>query len=41
MTEEQYEQFGVPYDLRVLSAVQGRPGFNLLHLCADNVFFDS
>jgi uroporphyrinogen decarboxylase len=40
MTEKQYEEFGVPYDLRVLEAVQDRPGFNLLHICADNIFFD-
>ncbi len=40
MTEEQYRRFGAPYDARVLAAVQDRPGFNLLHLCGDNVFFD-
>lgn len=40
MTQEQYERFGVPYDLRVLKAVKGRPGFNMLHLCGANVFFD-
>ncbi len=40
VTEEQYARFGTPYDLRVLAAVQGRAGFNLLHLCGDNVFFD-
>jgi uroporphyrinogen decarboxylase len=40
MTKEQYEEFGAPYDLRVLEAVQDRPGFNLLHLCGDNIFFD-
>jgi uroporphyrinogen decarboxylase len=40
MTEKQYEEFGVPYDLRVLEAIQDRPGFNLLHMCADNIFFD-
>lgn len=41
MSEEQYEEFGTPYDLRVLKAARDRPGFNLLHLCADNVFFDA
>lgn len=40
VTEAQYEQFGTPYDLRVLSAVQDRSGFNLLHMCGDRVFFD-
>ncbi len=41
MTEQQYARFGTPYDLRVLSAVQDRPGFNILHICTDNIFFDS
>jgi len=41
MTEEQYRAFGTPYDQRVLEAVKDRPGFNLLHLCGDNVFFDA
>jgi uroporphyrinogen decarboxylase len=41
MTLEQYERFGTPYDLRVLDAVRGRPGFNMLHMCGDNIFFDS
>lgn len=40
MAVEQYREFGTPYDLRVLAAVQNRPGFNLLHLCGDNIFFD-
>ncbi len=40
MTEQQYQEFGAPYDLQLLSVVKDRPGFNLLHLCGDNVFFD-
>ncbi len=40
MTPEQYERFGAPYDLRVLRAVRDRPGFNMLHMCGANVFFD-
>ncbi len=40
MTVLQYQEFGTPYDLRLLAAVKDRPGFNLLHLCGDNVFFD-
>lgn len=39
MTEQQYEEYGAPYDLQLLAAVKDRPGFNLLHLCGDNVFF--
>ncbi len=40
MTEEQYGEFGMPYDLRVLAAARGRPGFNLFHICGDHIFFD-
>ncbi len=40
MSEQQYEEFGAPFDLQLLAAVQDRPGFNLLHLCGDNIFFD-
>jgi uroporphyrinogen decarboxylase len=40
MTRKQYERFGVPYDLRVLNAVRDRPGFNMLHMCGANIFFD-
>ena len=40
VTEAQYDQFGTPYDLRVLEAVKSRPGFNILHLCGGHIFFD-
>lgn len=40
MTEEEYDRFGKPYDLRILSAVQDRPGFNVLHICGDGILFD-
>jgi uroporphyrinogen decarboxylase len=32
LTDAEYEEFGRPYDLRVLQAVQGAP-FNILHVC--------
>ncbi len=35
LNEEQWEEWGRPYDLRVLEAVQGAP-FNVLHVCKDN-----
>jgi uroporphyrinogen decarboxylase len=35
LTEEEYKEFGRPYDLRVLEAVQGAD-FNILHVCEDN-----
>lgn len=40
LTESEYAQFGRPYDLRVLQAVQGAP-FNLLHVCGPKVYFDA
>ena len=32
LTDAEYEQFGRPYDVRVLKAVEGAP-FNILHVC--------
>lgn len=39
LSEADYREFGVPYDLEVLKAAQGAP-FNILHICGRNVFFD-
>ena len=38
LSEAEYAEFGRPYDLRVLQAVQGAP-FNLLHICGPRVYF--
>ena len=35
LTAAQYEEFGRPYDLRVLEAAQGAT-FNILHICRSN-----
>ncbi len=35
LTDDQYAEFGRPYDLRVLDAVQDAP-FNVLHVCKNN-----
>ena len=35
LNEEQWEEWGKPYDLRVLDAVQTAP-FNVLHVCKNN-----
>lgn len=40
LTEDQYKDFGIPYDLRVLEAVAGRAPFNVLHNCGEHIFFD-
>ncbi len=37
--QEAYREFGLPYDLQVLEAVQGAP-FNILHICGRHIFFD-
>jgi uroporphyrinogen decarboxylase len=39
LTRAEYEEFGKPYDLRVLAAVKDAP-FNLLHICGPAVYFD-
>jgi uroporphyrinogen decarboxylase len=39
LTPGEYAEFGRPYDLQVLEAVQGAP-FNLLHICGPRVHFD-
>lgn len=39
LTRSEYEEFGKPYDLRVLAAVKDAP-FNLLHICGPAVYFD-
>jgi uroporphyrinogen decarboxylase len=39
LTEEEYREFGRPYDLRILEAAQ-ESWFNLLHLHGNNVMFD-
>jgi uroporphyrinogen decarboxylase len=36
---QEYEEFGVPYDLRVIEATDNAP-FNLLHVCCGNNFLD-
>lgn len=35
LSQEEYEEFGRPYDLKVLQAVQ-EANFNVLHVCASN-----
>jgi len=40
LTEEQYAEFGRPYDLQVLQAVQGA-SFNMLHICGPYAYFDA
>ena len=39
LNREDFVEFGKPYDLQVLNAVQGAH-FNLLHICGPEVYFD-
>jgi uroporphyrinogen decarboxylase len=40
MTEEEYKEFGVPYDTRVLQAVRNEGKINLIHVHGEDVFWD-
>ncbi len=41
MSRAEYEEFGRPYDLRILEAAQGEPfWFNLLHIHGYDIMFD-
>jgi uroporphyrinogen decarboxylase len=40
MTEEEYKEFGVPYDTRVLQAVRNEGKINLIHVHGDDVYWD-
>ena len=39
LSRSEFEEFGKPYDLQVLKAVEGAP-FNLLHICGPQAYFD-
>lgn len=39
-TREEYLQFGVPYDQRVLDAFKDETWFNVAHIHGDNTYFD-
>lgn len=40
MTEEEYKEFGVPYDLQVINAYKDVTWFNVAHIHGDNGMFD-
>lgn len=40
MTEDEYKEFGVPYDTRVLNAVHEAGKLNLIHVHGDDVYWD-
>ena len=36
-TDQEFEEFVKPYDLKILKAAQNRPAFNILHICKDRL----
>lgn len=40
MTEDEYREFGVPYDTRILQAVRDEGKINLIHVHGDDVYWD-
>lgn len=40
LTEAEFEEFGKPYDLQVLKAIENAP-FNMLHICGPYAYFDA
>src|SRR5262249_15781297 len=40
LSAEEYRQFGIDYDLRLLEAVAGKAPFNVLHNCGSAIYFD-
>jgi uroporphyrinogen decarboxylase len=40
MTEDEYQEFGVPYDTRVLQAVRNEGKINLIHVHGDDVYWE-
>jgi len=41
LSEEKFQEFGVPYDLPILERVAQRTWFNILHLCKPNMRFET
>jgi uroporphyrinogen decarboxylase len=40
MTPAEFQEFGRPYDLQVLAALQGNSRVTMLHVCKENLMFD-
>ena len=40
LTQDEYREFGVEYDLRLLEAVKDQAPFNVLHNCGERIAFD-
>ncbi len=40
MTEDEYKEFGVPYDVRILEAVRNEGKINMIHVHGEDVYWD-
>jgi len=40
LTQAEYEEFGVAYDLPILESLKGKSRLTILHVCRQNVMFD-
>ncbi len=40
LTENQYKEFGMDYDMQLLQAIKGKTDFNMVHIHGDNIMFD-
>jgi len=40
VTKGEYQEFGVPYDLKVLESLAGKSKVTMLHVCKENLMFD-
>ena len=40
LSESEYAEFGVPYDMKVLSAIQKLSWFNVMHIHGNNIMFN-
>ncbi|KQL37631.1 uroporphyrinogen decarboxylase family protein [Psychrobacillus sp. FJAT-21963] len=41
MTKEEYEEFGVPYDLKVIESYNDKTFFNIVHMHGNNIMFET
>ena len=40
LTEEQYKEFGMKYDLEIMNAIKSKAKFNMIHIHGNNIMFD-
>ena len=40
LSEEQYKEFGMKYDLKIMDAIKNKAKFNMIHIHGNNIMFD-